>query len=135
MTIYWDLLSTFFKMGLFTFGGGYAMLPLLQREVVEKKKWATEAELMDYYAIGQSTPGIIAVNTASFVGYFQGSPGSYCCNDWFGTAIDRDHFGCGFGSAPTDRFRLARPRLCGNSGCGICTGLLLRLQAGQSGHC
>ena len=55
MTIYWDLLSTFFKMGLFTFGGGYAMLPLLQREVVEKKKWATEAELMDYYAIGQST--------------------------------------------------------------------------------
>lgn len=72
MTIYWDLLSTFFKMSLFTFGGGYAMLPLLQREVVEKKKWATEAELMDYYAIGQSTPGIIAVNTASFVGYFQG---------------------------------------------------------------
>lgn len=72
MTIYWDLLFTFFKMGMFTFGGGYAMLPLLQREVVDKKKWATEADLMDYYAIGQSTPGIIAVNTASFVGYFQG---------------------------------------------------------------
>lgn len=58
-------------MGLFTFGGGYAMLPLLQREVVDKKGWATEEQLLDYYAIGQSTPGIIAVNTASFVGYFQ----------------------------------------------------------------
>lgn len=58
-------------MGLFTFGGGYAMLPLLQREVVDNKGWATEEQLLDYYAIGQSTPGIIAVNTASFVGYFQ----------------------------------------------------------------
>lgn len=66
-----DLAWTFFKMGLFTFGGGYAMLPLLQREVVEKKGWATEEQLLDYYAIGQSTPGIIAVNTASFVGYFE----------------------------------------------------------------
>lgn len=66
-----DLAWTFFKMGLFTFGGGYAMLPLLQREVVENKGWATEEQLLDYYAIGQSTPGIIAVNTASFVGYFQ----------------------------------------------------------------
>ncbi len=71
MSIYWELVITFFKMGLFTFGGGYAMLPLLQREVVEKKKWATEADLMDYYAIGQSTPGIIAVNTASFIGFSQ----------------------------------------------------------------
>lgn len=69
--IIWELIVTFFKMGLFTFGGGYAMLPLLQREVVENKGWATEEELLDYYAIGQSTPGIIAVNTASFVGYFQ----------------------------------------------------------------
>ena len=51
-----------------TFGGGYAMLPILQREVVENKKWATDAELADYYAIGQCTPGVIAVNTATFVG-------------------------------------------------------------------
>lgn len=68
---------TFFKMGLFTFGGGYAMLPLLQREIVDNKRWASEEQLLDYYAIGQSTPGIIAVNTASFVGYFQaGIPGA-----------------------------------------------------------
>jgi chromate transporter len=51
-----------------TFGGGYAMLPIIQREVVEKKQWATEEEILDYYAIGQCTPGIIAVNTATFIG-------------------------------------------------------------------
>lgn len=65
----WDLFLTFFKMGAVTFGGGYAMLPILQREVAENKKWSTEEELMDYFAIGQCTPGIIAVNTATFVGY------------------------------------------------------------------
>lgn len=69
MPLLLDLFLTFFKIGLFTFGGGYAMLPLLQREVVEKKGWATEEELLDYYAVGQCTPGIIAVNTATFVGY------------------------------------------------------------------
>ena len=56
------------KMGVCTFGGGYAMLPILQREVVEKKGWATEEELTDYFAIGQCTPGVIAVNTATFIG-------------------------------------------------------------------
>lgn len=69
MNIYLDLFLTFAKMGVCTFGGGYAMLPILQREVVEKKKWATDEELADYYAIGQCTPGIIAVNTATFIGY------------------------------------------------------------------
>ena len=64
----WDLFWTFAKMGVMTFGGGYAMLPILQREVVESKRWATEEEIMDYYAIGQCTPGIIAVNTATFIG-------------------------------------------------------------------
>ena len=59
---------TFARIGGLTFGGGYAMLPMLQREVVEKHKWATEEELMDYYAIGQCTPGVIAVNTATFIG-------------------------------------------------------------------
>jgi len=63
-----DLFITFAKVGVMTFGGGYAMLPILQREVVEKKGWATEEELSDYFAIGQCTPGIIAVNTATFVG-------------------------------------------------------------------
>ena len=65
------LFAAFFRIGLFTFGGGYAMLPLIQREVVEKNKWATEDEVMDYYAVGQCTPGVIAVNTATFVGYKQ----------------------------------------------------------------
>ena len=63
-----DLFFTFAKIGVMTFGGGYAMLPILQREIVEDKAWATEEELADYFAIGQCTPGIIAVNTATFVG-------------------------------------------------------------------
>lgn len=71
LNILLDLYLTFTKIGLFTFGGGYAMLPLLEREVVENKKWATHDEILDYYAIGQSTPGIIAVNTATFCGYSQ----------------------------------------------------------------
>ena len=68
MNILLDMFLTFAKVGVMTFGGGYAMLPILQREVVENKGWATEEELMDYYAIGQCTPGIIAVNTATFIG-------------------------------------------------------------------
>lgn len=64
-----NLFSTFFRIGGLTFGGGYAMLPMLEKEVVDEKKWATSEELLDYYAIGQATPGIIAVNTATFVGY------------------------------------------------------------------
>mgnify|MGYP001077292762 CR=1 FL=1 len=63
------LYKAWFKMGLFTFGGGYAMLPMIQKEVIEKNHWASEEEVMDYYAIGQCTPGIIAVNTATFIGY------------------------------------------------------------------
>ena len=70
--VYLDLFLTFAKVGAFTFGGGYAMLPILQREVVEKRQWATEDDLSDYFAIGQCTPGIIAVNTATFVGSRQG---------------------------------------------------------------
>ena len=59
----------FARIGGFTFGGGYAMLPMLQKELVENKGWTTNEELIDYYAIGQCTPGIIAVNVATFVGY------------------------------------------------------------------
>lgn len=65
----WELFLVFFKMGSFTFGGGYAMLPIIQEEIVNKRSWATDEEILDYYAIGQSTPGIIAVNTATFIGY------------------------------------------------------------------
>ena len=66
-----ELFFSFAKVGVMTFGGGLAMLPILQREIVEHKGWATEAELTDYFAIGQCTPGIIAVNTATFVGQKQ----------------------------------------------------------------
>ena len=62
------LFLTFAKVGVMTLGGGYAMLPILQREVVENKGWATDEELTDYFAIGQCTPGVIAVNTATFIG-------------------------------------------------------------------
>ena len=76
MNLYLDLFLTFAKVGVCTFGGGYAMLPILQREVVEKKGWVTEEEVTDYFAIGQCTPGIIAVNTSVFIGYRQrGVPG------------------------------------------------------------
>ena len=71
MKLLWQLYKTWFSLGLFTFGGGYAMLPMIQREIIEKHRWATEEEVMDYYAIGQCTPGIIAVNTATFIGYYQ----------------------------------------------------------------
>lgn len=65
----WQLFSVFFRIGGLTFGGGLTMLPMLKYELVAKKDWVTEEELLDYYAVGQCTPGIIAVNTATFVGY------------------------------------------------------------------
>ena len=64
----WDLFFTFFKIGAVSFGGGYAMLPILTREFVDKRGWASDTELNDYFAIGQVTPGIIAVNVATFIG-------------------------------------------------------------------
>ena len=67
----WTLFITFAKVGVMTFGGGMAMLPILQREVVQNKSWATDEELTDYFAIVQCTPGIIAVNTATFIGQKQ----------------------------------------------------------------
>lgn len=79
MHILLDLFLTFARIGVCTFGGGYAMLPILQREVVASKEWTTENELMDYYAIGQCTPGIIAVNTATFIGHKKaGIRGAVC---------------------------------------------------------
>ena len=65
----WNLYTAFFKIGILTFGGGYAMLPMIEREVVDKHKWATLDEVMDYFAISQCTPGVIAVNSATFIGY------------------------------------------------------------------
>ncbi|MDY6044739.1 MAG: chromate transporter [Peptoniphilus sp.] len=69
MNVYLELFLTFFKIGLFTFGGGYAMLPLLERELVDQRGWVSKEEILDYYAIGQATPGIIAINTSTFCGY------------------------------------------------------------------
>lgn len=63
-----ELFLLFAKIGSTTFGGGYAMLPIIQKELVEKRGWATDEELMDYMAIGQCTPGLIAINTATFIG-------------------------------------------------------------------
>lgn len=65
----WIIFKTFFKMGAVTFGGGYAMLPILRREIVEKYKWMSEEQVMDFYAISQGLPGIIAINVAVFIGY------------------------------------------------------------------
>ncbi len=65
---YWDLFLVFFKIGAFTFGGGYAMIPLIRNEVVNKKKWINDDEFMDMLALAQSVPGPISLNTAIFVG-------------------------------------------------------------------
>jgi len=64
----WTIFFTFLKIGALMFGGGYSMLPLLNRELVDKQGWTTEEEMLDYFAIAQCTPGIIAINTATFVG-------------------------------------------------------------------
>ena len=68
-TSLWSLFMTFAKVGVMTFGGGYAMLPILEREVVTNHGWSTSEQMLDYYAIGQCTPGVIAVNVSTFVGY------------------------------------------------------------------
>ncbi|MBQ2159802.1 MAG: chromate transporter [Oscillospiraceae bacterium] len=69
-----SLFLSFAKVGVMTFGGGYAMIPILEREIVENRKWASSEDLMDYYAVGQCTPGVIAVNTATFIGYKVAGP-------------------------------------------------------------
>ena len=69
--IYWELFSSFFKIGLFTFGGGYAMLPLIEETCVEKKKWITSDDMMNITVIAESTPGPVALNCSTFVGYKQ----------------------------------------------------------------
>ena len=77
MKLLLELFCAFFRIGAFTFGGGYAMLSMLQKEVVENKKWATDEEVLDYYAVAQCTPGVIAVNLATFVGQKKkGIPGA-----------------------------------------------------------
>ena len=69
MNIYWDSFKTFFKIGIFTLGGGYAMIPLIEEEVVNKKRWVSKEEFLDLIAIAQSCPGVFAINIAIFIGY------------------------------------------------------------------
>ena len=68
MKLYWEIFTCFAKIGALTFGGGYAMLPILRREAVQRRSWLTEEEVADYYALAQSLPGVIMVNVAAFVG-------------------------------------------------------------------
>ena len=82
----WSLFCTFFKIGAFTFGGGYAMIPLIQKEAVEKKGWVTDDDILEIIAIAESTPGPIAINSATFVGYrAAGVFGSFCAT--FGVVL------------------------------------------------
>ena len=111
MNLYFDLFWTFAKIGVCTFGGGYAMLPILQRELVEKRHWASEEELSDYFAIGQCTPGIIAVNTATFVGHkLKGAAGGVAANKRIRAALEA--------ACRENGLKLYLPplRLCGDNG-------------------
>lgn len=74
MKVYVDLFLTFVRIGCITFGGGYAMIPILEQELIKKKGWITMDEVMDYYTIGQVTPGVIAVNVSTFIGFKQKGP-------------------------------------------------------------
>ena len=77
--VLWQVFSSFFKIGAFTFGGGYAMIPLIQNEAVEKRHWVTDEDILEVVAIAESTPGPIAINSATFVGYkAAGILGSVC---------------------------------------------------------
>ena len=69
VNIYWDSFKTFFKIGIFTLGGGYVMIPLIEEEVVNKKQWVSKDEMLDLIAIAQSCPGVFAINIATFIGY------------------------------------------------------------------
>ena len=82
----WELFSTFFRIGLFTIGGGYAMIPLIEAKVVDEKKWIDREELLDLMAVAQSCPGIFAINIGIFIGYkLRGSRGAVVTT--LGTAL------------------------------------------------
>ena len=82
----WELFKTFFHIGLFTFGGGYAMIPLIEQKVVDEKQWISRESLLDLIAIAQSCPGVFAINISTFVGYkIRGNKGAVCTS--LGTAL------------------------------------------------
>ena len=86
MNIYWDSFKTFFKIGIFTLGGGYAMIPIIEAEVVDKYKWVSKEEFLDLIAISQSCPGVFAINISIFIGYkLRKTAGAVSCA--LGTAL------------------------------------------------
>ncbi|MBR6319116.1 MAG: chromate transporter [Prevotella sp.] len=86
MSIYWQAFTTFFRIGLFTLGGGYAMIPLIEAEVVDKRQWVSKEQFLDLVAIAQSCPGVFAINISTFIGYkLRKTPGAICCA--LGTAL------------------------------------------------
>ena len=129
MNEYLDLFGTFAKVGVMTFGGGYAMLPILQREVVEHKGWATEEELMDYFAIGQCTPGVIAVNTATFIG--QKHRGWHRGHAGRGVSFFGHYFDPGGIDHEFLPFGLGAERLCRDPGMRVCPDLQRRAEAAE----
>ena len=78
----WELFSSFARIGGFTFGGGYAMIPLIQREVTERRRWLEDRDILDIVAIAESTPGPIAINTATFGGYRYAAPSAPSAPRW-----------------------------------------------------
>ncbi len=77
--MYWESFKTFFKIGAFTFGGGYAMIPIIESEIVEKRKWISKDEFVDLIAVAQSCPGVFAINLSTFIGYkIKRVPGAIC---------------------------------------------------------
>ena len=86
MNIYLKSFKTFFKIGMFTLGGGYALIPIIEAEVVEKHKWVSKEEFLDLIAIAQSCPGVFAINISTFIGYkLRKTPGAISCT--LGTAL------------------------------------------------
>ena len=86
MKFYWESFKTFFKIGAFTLGGGYAMIPIIEAEVVEKRKWIGKEEFLDLIAIAQSCPGVFAINISVFIGYkLRKIRGAFCTA--LGTAL------------------------------------------------
>ena len=77
--MYWESFKTFFKIGAFTFGGGYAMIPIIESEIVEKRKWISKDEFVDLIAVARSCPGVFAINLSTFIGYkMKRVPGAIC---------------------------------------------------------
>lgn len=86
LAIYWNAFKTFFKIGAFTLGGGYAMISIIENEIVEKQKWISKDEFVDLLAVAQTCPGVFAINISTFIGYkLRKTPGAFCTS--LGTAL------------------------------------------------